>query len=178
MSNEKSECVVNVPGCVGLDENGFELVDALAGKRYCFCEKHALAAEALTTFSGARASMVGDMLRLLLTLIVALAFAACSAPVESTSIDQAAAGPAVDGACIRSDPQHVPTAGSCYRVESQGTPLDTCEGATAANEEQTPRDKGYIVTAFELEPGACFYFYACRGEATFEAAAPSVEVCP
>jgi hypothetical protein len=117
------------------------------------------------------------------TLAIVLLLAGCSAAdfEAAPSSSTLGAGPAVDGACIRSGVQHVPTEASCYRVTSQGTPLANCYGdetTHATNEEQTPRDKGYIVTAFDLEPGDCFYFYACRGEATFDEAAPVVEVCP
>lgn len=116
------------------------------------------------------------------TLAIALLLAGCSGPDFEAAPSSATlpAGPAVDGSCQRSGPQHVPTEASCYRVTSQGTPLAPCYGdetSVPTNEELTPRDKGYIVTAFDLEAGACFYFYACRGEATFEEAAPVVQVC-
>lgn len=106
----------------------------------------------------------------------------CSAEFEAApSSSTLAAGPAVDGACQRSPRQHAPTEADCYRVTAQGTPLAPCEGdetSTVKNEVLTPHGASYLVTGFDLEPGACYYFYACRGEATFEDAAPTVEACP
>lgn len=92
-----------------------------------------------------------------------------------------AAGPSVDGFCVRSGEQYAPSSASCYHVKAaSGSVLANCFGehsSPVTNEELTPNGPGYIVTGFEVPGGGCFYFYACDGD-SFEDAAPTVEVCP
>ena len=144
------------------------------------CAEHAAAADRLgnpdrSRWFARRIAKLGALGVLLL---------GCSAPTESLAVDQAAADPdpcaKYSAFCARSDVQHVPSSGACYRVTaSTVAPLANCFGdetTTATNEVRTTCGPGYIVTSFELEPGDCFYFYACGGD-TFEQAAPTVEVC-
>lgn len=56
------QCAVNVFECVGLDENGFCVVDVAADAEIHFCARHALAAEALVNFAGFRGSVIPRLL--------------------------------------------------------------------------------------------------------------------
>ena len=58
-----SHCAVDVPRCVGLDEEGFAVIDGSAGIEIHFCARHALAAEALVSYAGFRGAVVPALLR-------------------------------------------------------------------------------------------------------------------
>jgi len=45
-------CAVEHTRCVGLDEDGFDVIYARDAQTIHFCARHALAAEALTMFAG------------------------------------------------------------------------------------------------------------------------------
>lgn len=62
---EVGGCVVASTRCVGLDEDEFVVHEATPGGEFHYCKVHALAAEALVTFTGCRGAMVGDLLKLL-----------------------------------------------------------------------------------------------------------------
>jgi len=61
-------CAVDCSRCVGLDENGFVVIDGAARESAAevhFCARHALAAEALVTFAGFRGGVIPQLLRIL-----------------------------------------------------------------------------------------------------------------
>lgn len=58
-------CSVDVDRCVGLDEDGFAVVDGSVGQEFFFCRRHALAAEALVTFAGYRGNVVPHLLAMI-----------------------------------------------------------------------------------------------------------------
>lgn len=58
-----ASCAVGVTACVGLDEDGFSVIDGAAGAEYHFCKRHALAALALVSFAGFRGQIIPQLLR-------------------------------------------------------------------------------------------------------------------
>lgn len=143
------------------------------------CAEHAAAAERLGNAERSR----WFVRRLAKAGALGVLLLGCARPdFESPEVaDLSAATPASDGFCVRSDEQHAPSSADCYRVTAaSGSVLANCFGddwTPITNEELTPRGPGFITTAFDVTAGGCFYFYACDG-ATFDEAAPSVEVCP
>ena len=146
------------------------------------CGEHAAAADRLANVERSRWFARRLAKACLVVALVALALLGCTAAdFESTAADEAGADPA-GGACIRSGEQYAPSSASCYHVTAApGSVLANCFGehsSPVTNEVLEQAGPGFHVVGFDVPAGGCFYFYACNGEATFEEAAPTVEVCP
>ena len=153
------------------------------------CGEHAAAADRLANVERSRWFARRLAKACLVVALAALSLLGCTAAdFESAAADEAPAGEdcgaLTTGACVRSGEQYAPSSEACYHVTAAcGSVLANCFGdnsSPVANEvltKPTPTSQGYITTAFDVPPGGCFYFYACSG-ATFEEAAPTVEVCP